>query len=66
MIIYGTRHYIELLFRSPRYMAPEVVSDGPVETVFGSDDQRQTALPPTGPKADAWSVGVMLLEICQV
>ena len=47
-------------------MSPEVLSDGPVESIFGSDDQRRAGTCPSGPKSDTWSLGMILLELCQV
>ncbi|KAK6172384.1 hypothetical protein SNE40_016044 [Patella caerulea] len=43
-----------------KYMSPEVFCGGPVKV----DDNREKCLsPPSGPKVDCWSLGIVLLQI---
>ncbi|KAK7503784.1 hypothetical protein BaRGS_00004907 [Batillaria attramentaria] len=45
---------------SVRYMAPEVLCSGPAEV----DEDTETCVQPvTGPKADSWSLGIVLLQL---
>ncbi|XP_063955170.1 TBC domain-containing protein kinase-like protein [Lytechinus pictus] len=51
----------------PRYMAPEVLTPGPIVPTNG--DTPTTPLPPktnisSGPKGDIWSLGMVILELC--
>ena len=49
--------------RSPHYMAPEVLCSGPVDV----DEESETCIQPTtGPKADIWSLGIVLLQLILV
>lgn len=44
----------------PRYLAPEVLCGGPVQV---ADELGICTQPTTGPKADTWAVGIILLEL---
>ena len=49
--------------RSPNYMAPEVLCSGPVDV----DEESEKCIQPiTGPKADTWSLGMVLLQLILV
>lgn len=56
------------LYSHPRYMAPEVLTPGPILPTNG--DTPTTPLPPkttnlsSGPKGDVWSLGMVILELC--
>ena len=53
------------LSRNPKYLAPEVLCQGP-ETLMQlfpkSDEPPLVSHPPSGPKVDVWSLGIILLE----
>lgn len=52
-----------MINRSPHYMAPEVLCSGPVDV----DEESETCIQPTtGPKADIWSLGIVLLQLILV
>ncbi|XP_053713889.1 TBC domain-containing protein kinase-like protein [Synchiropus splendidus] len=45
----------------PSYLAPEVIAQG---SFHPSDSSHSEAPLPSGPKADVWSLGILLLELC--
>jgi TBC domain-containing protein kinase-like protein len=52
-------------YRCPKYLAPEVLCQGPVcltELCPRSDEPRRVIQPPSGPKVDVWALGLILIE----
>ncbi|XP_064636191.1 TBC domain-containing protein kinase-like protein [Lineus longissimus] len=46
-----------------KYMAPEVICQGPHSVTEHQSSAEQAVLPPLGMKADLWSLGMVLLEV---
>ncbi|KAK7912867.1 hypothetical protein WMY93_013078 [Mugilogobius chulae] len=45
----------------PSYLAPEVIAQG---SFHPSDRSYDDTPPPSGPKSDVWSLGILLFELC--
>ncbi len=61
LLLIGSRH--------PKYLAPEILPVDAAQLADGSrtsDENRVLTQPSYGPKADVWSLGIILLELCLV
>lgn len=52
-----------MFIRYPSYLAPEVIAQG---SFHPSDRSYEDTPPPSGPKSDVWSLGILLFELCAV